>query len=284
MTQKIILLVSGLSGAGKTTTLKALEDMGFECVDNMPLRLLPALFSDTRALPDRLALGVDGRNRDLKTHVEALLDALAELKGVASHVLYLFAEEEVIVRRFNETRRRHPLLPSRPVRESIAMERQLLSPLQQHADTLLDTSGFKPADLKKYLEHQFGHGAKDQMSVFFMSFGFKHGLPKEADMVFDVRYLRNPHWDHDLRPKTGQDADVQAYIEEDENFIPSFKSMHSLIAQQLPLFAASGKTYLTIAFGCTGGQHRSVMVTERMAEALKDTPFEVQINHRDKPV
>jgi UPF0042 nucleotide-binding protein len=282
MAQKTILLVSGLSGAGKTTTLKVLEDMDFECVDNMPLRLLPAMLSDTKALPERLALGVDSRNRDLKTHVDAALDALCNLKGVGSHILYLFADEEVVVRRFNETRRRHPLLPSRPVRESLAMERQLLAPLQQHADTLLDTSGFKPADLKKYLERQFGGGAERQMSVFCMSFGFKHGIPKEADMVLDVRYLRNPHWDDALRPKTGKEPDVQAYIREDENFTTSFEKIKSLLTYQLPLFASSGKTYLTVAFGCTGGQHRSVMMTELIGQQLNDmTDFDIQIHHRD---
>ncbi|MBI1364211.1 MAG: RNase adapter RapZ [Proteobacteria bacterium] len=283
MTKKTILLVSGLSGAGKTTALKTLEDMGYECIDNMPLRLLPAMLSDTSALPERLALGVDSRNRDLKTHVEAALDALSNLKGVGSHILYLLADEEVLVRRFNETRRRHPLLPSRPVRESLALERQLLAPIQQHADSMIDTSGFKPGDLKKYLERQFEAGNKGRMAVFFMSFGFKHGLPKEADMVFDVRFLRNPHWDDDLRPKTGKEADVQAYIREDENFEKAFTQLRELVATQLPLFAASGKTYMTVAFGCTGGQHRSVMMTELMGRALTDTDhgFDVQIHHRD---
>lgn len=280
---KTILLVTGMSGAGKTEALKCLEDIGYQTIDNMPLRLVPGLVSDEAALPARLALGIDVRNRDIATHMAPTLQALRANPGVHSHIVFLTADDDVLVRRFSETRRRHPLHASRPVIESIALEKQVLHELHHAADTLIDTSAFKAADLRRHLTRLFDSAEQSGMAVFFMSFGFKNGIPKEADMVFDVRFLRNPHYDPVLKPKTGREADVQAYIRQDPNFAKAFEKMADLIRFQLPLFAQSGKAYMTIAFGCTGGQHRSVMVTELMAASLSSPQWDIKTYHRDIP-
>ena len=278
---KSILVVAGLAGAGKTTALKTLEDLGFETIDNMPLRLVPALVSDAAALPQRLALGVDVRNHDIATHLGEAVAALRAAEGVETHILFLQAEDDVLLRRFKETRRKHPLHDGRPVLEIVALERQVLDPVRDTADTLLDTSHFKPADMRRYLEAQFGASKNVHMAVFLMSFGFKHGLPKEADLVFDMRFLRNPHYDAELRPHTGLEQAVKDYIAEDANLAPTLQRLEGLLRQQLPLFKAEGKSYLTIAIGCTGGRHRSVMVTEELNHRLADLGLDLRVHHRD---
>ena len=281
-TPKEILLLTGVSGGGKTLALKTLEDMGFTVVDNMPLRLVPALLGDEANLPAQLALGVDVRTHDIGTHFSTALQAMGKAGMRQPHVLFLDADDDVLLRRFKETRRRHPLHDGRPVLEVVAQERQMLRPLKAEADTVLDTSTFAPADLRRYLESQFAVKDKNQaMAVFLMSFGFKHGLPKEADVVFDMRFLRNPHYDPALKPKTGKDPAIKTYIAEDENLQPTLDYLSGMLTHQLPLFAAEGKAYLTIAFGCTGGRHRSVMMAEKMADLLVDTPYTIKIHHRD---
>lgn len=284
MRERYILLVSGLSGAGRTTALKSLEDIGFECIDNMPLRLVPALISQPETLPPQLALGVDVRNHDISTHVNEAIAAIRAVSGTRSHILFLTADADVLVRRFSETRRRHPLSPQRPVAESIALEEQVLADLRAQADTNLDTTHFKPADLQRYMHAQFSGGETQPMAVFLQSFGFKHGLPKEADFVFDMRFLRNPHWEPKLKPLTGLDKAVQDYVRADEAFAPTLQKMVDLLRFQLPLFAKNNKPYVTVAIGCTGGQHRSVTMTETLAKALADLPYTVKAHHRDIPL
>ena len=279
---KEILLLTGISGAGKSTALKTLEDLGFTVIDNMPLRLVPALLADRENLPDRLALEVDIRTQDIASHFDVALKAIKAVKDVQTHVVFLNAEDDVILRRYKETRRRHPLHDGRPVLEVVALERQVLSPVKEVADAILDTSSFKPADLRRYLESQFGASARmESMAVFIMSFGFKHGLPKEADLVFDMRFLRNPHYEPDLKPKTGHNPEIKAYISEDENLTPALENMTGLLNHQLPLFEKEGKAYLTIAIGCTGGKHRSVMVSEEIAGRLSGLPYKIKTYHRD---
>lgn len=279
---KEILLLTGISGAGKSTALKTLEDLGFTVIDNMPLRLVPALLADSENLPDRLALEVDIRTQDIASHFDTAYGAIRQAKGAQTHVMFLNAEDDVILRRYKETRRRHPLHDGWPVLEVVALERQLLDPIREAADTILDTSSFKPADLRRYLESQFGASARtENMAVFIMSFGFKHGLPKEADLVFDMRFLRNPHYEPDLKPRTGHDAEIKAYISEDESLAPALQNMSALLEHQLPLFEREGKSYLTIAIGCTGGKHRSVMVTEEIAHRLSALPYKIKTYHRD---
>ncbi len=248
----------------------------------MPLRLIPALISDKEALPDNLALGVDVRNHDITTHAKSAIEAIRSQEHINSHILYLSADMDVLVRRYSETRRVHPLSPTRPVAESLTLEKDLLEDVRHMSDQMIDTSNMKPAELSEQINKGFGEAQRRGMQVFFMSFGFKHGIPREADLVFDVRYLRNPHWDDKLRPFTGQNKDVAAYIAEDENFAPTAENISKLIEQQLPLFAQN-KSYLTVAFGCTGGKHRSVMITEHMHKRFSDSPFEIQKYHRDMP-
>ena len=279
---KEILLLTGTSGAGKSTALKTLEDLGFTVIDNMPLRLVPALLADRENLPERLALDVDVRTHDIGSHFGPALNAIRKAAGVRTHVLFMDAEDDVLLRRYKETRRRHPLHDGRPVLEVVALEKQILAPVKEAADTILDTSTFKPTDLRRYLESQFAPADKKQeMAVFLMSFGFKHGLPKEADVVFDMRFLRNPHYEPDLKPKTGKEEVIKSYIRADENLAPTIENITTLLRHQLPLFAREGKSYLTIAFGCTGGRHRSVMMTEEMTTLLADMPYPIKTHHRD---
>ncbi len=280
--KKKIVIVSGLSGAGKSTALKTLEDLGYECIDNMPLRLIPSLLSDESALPECLALGVDVRNQDITTHVQSAVNEIRAHQHIESHILYLYADMDVLVRRYSETRRVHPLSPTRPVAESLTLEKDLLEDMRHMSDQMMDTSNMKPAELADEVKKHFSAQTSPHMQVFFMSFGFKHGIPREADLVFDVRFLRNPHWDENLRPFTGQNKDVAAYIAADENFISTADKISALIEHQLPLFAQN-KSYLTVAFGCTGGKHRSVMITEHMHKHFADSPFEIQKYHRDMP-
>lgn len=280
--KKNILLVTGISGAGTTTALKTLEDAGYMVIDNMPLRLVPALVQDSAALPNKLALGVDIRTHDIATHFTIALESIKNIPEIEAHVLFLHADDEILLRRFKETRRKHPLHDGRPVLEIVALERQVVDPIRQVSDTLLDTSQFKPADLRRYLLAQFGEEhTSSEMAVFIMSFGFKHGLPKEADVVFDVRFLKNPYYNDVLRPKTGLEDDVKAYIAEDENLVPTLDNITSLLRQQLPAFHKEGKAYLTIAVGCTGGKHRSVMTVEELSNRFKDLPFSIRTHHRD---
>lgn len=281
-TKKNIVILSGLSGAGKSCALRSFEDLGYECIDNMPLRLIPALLSDEDTLPDNLALGVDVRNHDITTHAESAIAEIRAHKHINSHILYLSADMDVLVRRYSETRRVHPLSPTRPVAESLTLEKDLLEDVRHLADQMIDTSNMKPAELSEQIAKGFGVDQSREMQVFFMSFGFKHGIPREADLVFDVRYLRNPHWDEKLRPFTGQNKDVAAYIAKDDHFTETADSIAKLIDQQLPLFAKN-KSYLTVAFGCTGGKHRSVMITEHMHNRFSESTFEIQKYHRDMP-
>lgn len=282
-----VLLVSGVSGAGKSSALKQLEDIGFEAVDNMPLsligRLIPGLEGgDDTGGGQSLAIGVDIRTRDFEAaKLLELLDRIAAGGNIEVSLLFMDCDDDVLGRRYEETRRRHPLAADRPVIDGIRRERRVMEPLRARADHIIDTTDFVLGDLKAHLEHSFGVEGDPGLAIFVTSFSFKRGLPRDADLVFDVRFFRNPHYDKTLRPKTGRDKEVQAYIMEDEAFEGFFGHLTGMIGPLLPRYRAEGKSYLTIGFGCTGGRHRSVFIAERFHAWLKENGWRAQIRHRD---
>lgn len=283
-----VILVTGLSGAGKSSALKALEDLGFEAVDNVPLRLLGRLvLGDTGAQPDQpLAVGIDIRTRGFDA--DALAGQLSALRaqGAAIRVLFVDCADDELIRRFEETRRRHPLALDRPVSDGIAMERRLLGGMAVRADVVLDTTGSTLGEMKRALNGHFGRaflgGQKARgLAVFVTSFAYRGGLPREADLVFDVRFLANPHYDAALKPLNGRDPGVGAYIRADDGFDAFLEGLTGLLAILLPRYHAEGKSYLTIAFGCTGGRHRSVFVAQTIADWLEKQGEMVHLLHRD---
>ena len=284
---KRILLVTGMSGAGRTTALKTLEDMGWETVDNLPLGLVDRLLSNPppEGAADEqrpLAIGIDSRTRGFDA--DQILRRIASLG--ASHdysleIAFFDANGAVLARRFSETRRRHPLALDRPAEDGIGRERELLKPLREAADHLIDTSDTNSNALQQEIRRRFGGGAEDAPTLAVISFGYSRGLPRHADLVFDMRFLRNPHWVTDLRPGTGLDADVSAYIRTDSAYEPSLSRIEDLLLALLPGYSREGKSYVTVAFGCTGGRHRSVHCAERVAQRLRDAGFSPTIMHRD---
>ncbi len=279
-----VVLVTGLSGAGRTLTLKSLEDLGYEAVDNLPMSLLRNLVRPRRAVARPLAVGIDIRSRDFGPQpVQAVLRRLLEDDEVDARLLFVDCDDETLRQRFSETRRRHPLAADRPLGDGIRHERALMAPLRALADLVLDTSDMSPADLRRVVTGHFGLENRAPMVVFVTSFGYSAGLPREADLVFDVRFLTNPHYDPALRPLTGRDAAVSEHVERDPDFAGFVQSVTGLLDRLLPRFAAEGKSYLTIAVGCTGGRHRSVVVAERLAAHLRAAGVPVDLRHRDLP-
>ncbi|MDP6346107.1 MAG: RNase adapter RapZ [Alphaproteobacteria bacterium] len=280
-----LLLVTGLSGAGRTLALKALEDLGYEAIDNLPLSLIGRLLEPLTAPGERdhaIAIAVDFRQREFGT--EAFDDATARLRArpdVDVGVLYLDCDNEVLARRFTETRRRHPLAEDRQVMDGIVRERQLLSALVDRADLVIDTSNLTGGDLRRLLSGHYRLDSDPGLMVTVMSFSFRRGLPREADLVFDVRFLANPHYVDELRPLTGRDPRVGAHVAADPSYQPFLESLCGLIAELLPLYRREGKSYLTVAIGCTGGRHRSVFVADQIAKRLDWAGDQVQIRHRD---
>jgi UPF0042 nucleotide-binding protein len=278
-----IVLVTGLSGAGKSTALRALEDAGYEAVDNLPLSLLGALVQAGGAGTARpLAVGIDARTRDFAP--APVLAALAELRArtdIDARLLFLDADDEVLRRRFTETRRRHPLAVDRPVLDGILAERALLAPLRDDADLALDSSTTSGADLRRLVQEELAADLRPGLVVAVLSFAYRWGLPREADLVFDVRFLANPHYDPALQPLTGRDQGVADFVAADPGFAPFFDGLSGMLAALLPRFEREGKSYLTIACGCTGGRHRSVFVAERLAAWLAARGRQVNLVHRD---
>lgn len=277
-----VVIVTGMSGAGKTMALKVLEDLGWEAVDNLPLSLVASLVRPGEGVARPLALGVDIRTRDFG--VEPVLDALDRLLaegGAEVRLLFLDCEDDVLCRRFTETRRRHPMAADRPLLDGIRHERALVSPLKARADISIDTTNQPPAEFKRLLAGHFGLEATGGLVVFVTSFAYRNGLPREADLVFDARFLTNPHYVPELRPLTGRDPAVAEYVAADPAFGPFVDGLKSLLEPLLPRFAAEGKSYLTIAVGCTGGRHRSVAIAERLADWLKRRGGRVELRHRE---
>ncbi len=276
-----VVLVTGPSGAGRSTAINVLEDLGFEAIDNLPLSLLPRLL-DGPPPEAPLALGLDTRNRDFS--VNAVLDVMRRLADdptVASNVLYLDCRPEVLLRRYSETRRRHPLAPEEAPELGIEREAELLDPLRGQADFLIDTSELTPHELRAELQRWFDTGDAGQLAVSLQSFSYKRGIPRGIDTVFDCRFLRNPHWDAGLRRLDGRDVQVQAFVEDDPRWSAFFAQVSDLTQFLLPAYRDEGKTHLTIGFGCTGGQHRSVAMTEKLANTLAKAGWQVSIRHRE---
>lgn len=285
---KTILLVSGLSGAGKTTTLKTLEDIGWEVVDNLPLLLLERLL-DTPVpaghgeLDDRpLAIGIDARTRGFNANaIVQRIKALRSRHGHDIETLFLDCSDMELERRFAETRRRHPLASDRPAAHGLARERELTEPMRRWATHVIDTTSLTSNGLQQEIRNRFSRDGLSAPVLTIMSFGFSRGVPLNADLMFDMRFLRNPHWDDELRPRTGLDPAVAAYIAEDPAYEDSVRRIEELLAMLLPRYADSGKSYVTVAFGCTGGRHRSVHVADRVAKYLQHAGFSPTISHRN---
>jgi UPF0042 nucleotide-binding protein len=278
-----VVLVTGLSGAGKASILRTLEDLGFETVDNPPLTILEELVTDGRT---PIAIGVDARSRGFRAEeVQAALDALRGRADIAVSLVFATAEEAVLLRRFSETRRRHPLTPGGSlgsrVADGIAREAALLAPLREAADLLVDTSELPLPDLRRLIERRFRPEGAAGMEVAVISFAYPKGLPREADLVLDMRFLRNPHYDPALRPQTGRDPDVAAFVQADPAFDGFWDRMTGLLDLLLPRYVAEGKKYLAVAIGCTGGRHRSVLVAERLAAHLRAAGWPVEVIHRE---
>ncbi|KPP83306.1 MAG: UPF0042 nucleotide-binding protein [Rhodobacteraceae bacterium HLUCCO07] len=276
------VLVTGPSGAGRSTAIRALEDLGYEAIDNLPLSLMPRLLEGPGH--DRpLALGIDTRNREFSANaLIELIDARGHGPGQRLEVLYLDCREDVLLRRFSETRRRHPLAPAESPELGIAREFDLLMPVRARADILIDTSDLTPHDLRAEVEGWFAPDPQGRrLAVSVNSFSYKRGLPRGIDMVFDCRFLRNPYWEPDLRMFDGRDARVAGHIATDPRFAEFFDRVAGLVRMLLPAHAEEGKAHLSVAFGCTGGQHRSVALAEKLAKTLADEGWPVSIRHRE---
>jgi RNase adapter protein RapZ len=281
-----IVIITGMSGAGRSTALRALEDFGYVAVDNVPLPLLGDLMRSTAGSPGEmaapLAFGVDTRTYGFNAH--DLVRRLQELRlraDLAPKLLYLDCATETLQRRYTESRRPHPMAPDRPVIDGIADERSMIGRLRDSADLVVDTSMLSPHQFKQLLLGHFALGAAAGMRISVMSFSYRRGVPREADLVFDVRFLKNPHYVPELKPLTGLDAEVAAFIETDPDYRPFVDRLEGLIGPLLPRFDAEGKSYLTIAIGCTGGRHRSVAVAKRLADWLRKAGRSVTLSHRD---
>ena len=276
-----LVLVTGPSGAGRSTAVKVLEDLGFEAIDNLPLSLLPRLL-DGPPLERSLALGLDVRNRDFS--VNALLDLtrkLSEDPRVQADMLYLDASADALLRRYSETRRRHPMAPEEAPELGIEREFDLLEPLRSQASILIDTTDLTPHELRADLQRWFDASPSTGLAVSVQSFSYKRGVPRGVDTVFDCRFLRNPHWEPDLRSLDGRDPRVQGFVEQDplcQRFFDGIVEMAELL---LPAYRDEGKSHLTIGFGCTGGQHRSVVLAETLAKALAEEGQQGSIRHRE---
>jgi RNase adapter protein RapZ len=276
-----LLVVTGMSGAGRSTALKALEDLGYEAVDNLPLSLLPDLL-ETPAERPPLAIGIDVRTRDFGVGpLVAALDRVVAEHHLELRIVFLDCEDDWLVRRYTETRRRHPLAGDRPVIDGILLERQRVSPLRDRADLVIDTTALNPSELKRVLNGHFALNGAAGIATFVTSFSYRRGLPRDADLVFDVRFLRNPHYVAALRSLTGQDPEVAEFVTADPDFAPFFARLCEWLEPLLPRYEREGKSYLTIAFGCTGGRHRSVHLAERLAAWLKEQGRPVGVSHRD---
>ena len=273
-----LLLVTGMSGAGKSTVLDALEDMGWDCVDNLPTALLPDFVHGQGDRKANLAVGMDARSRGFDA--AAIPDLLHSIEGVRPEILYLDAAGAELIRRYDETRRRHPLAPDRPAEDGIAKERNLTSALRLAADSVLDTTDLKPTDLRDELRRRYG-GDRDEPVITITSFGFARGISRTADLVFDLRFVPNPHWIDELRPLTGRDGPVQDYVRAQPGWGETLDRIEELLADLIPRYWDGGKTYVAVAFGCTGGRHRSVAAAEEMANRLRARGFSPNIRHRD---
>jgi UPF0042 nucleotide-binding protein len=285
-TRRPFVVVTGLSGAGRITALHALDDMGYVAVDNIPLPLLGDLMRSTAGNPGEmaapLAFGVDTRTYGFDPHeLVRQVRRLRERSDIRARLLFLECETETLQRRYTESRRPHPLVPDRPVADGIVEERRQIGWMRDSADVVIDTSALSPHEFKQLLAGHFALVRSPGTRLSVMSFSYRRGLPREADLVFDVRFLKNPHYEPTLKPLTGRTPAVAAYVASDPGYRPFLDGLKGLVGPLLPRFDAEGKSYLTIAIGCTGGRHRSVAVAEELADWLRGAGRSVTLSHRD---
>ncbi|WP_305096602.1 RNase adapter RapZ [Croceibacterium aestuarii] len=281
-----ILLVTGMLGAGKTTVLRELEDLGWEALDNFPIRLLRRLIGPEGERPEKdappLAIGFDSRTRGFRPEeIIARVKQLSARPDLVISTLFLDCSTAELERRFDETRRRHHMAQDSPLAHGILAERELLAPLRRWAEALIDTTRYSTNELKQVVRDRFSAESPSSLTVTVTSFGFARGVPPAADLVFDMRFLDNPHWVPELRDQTGLDAAVGEHIKRDASFAPAFERIADLVTYLLPRYAAQGKAYVTVAVGCTGGRHRSVYTAEKLAGALREAGFAPTVLHRN---
>ena len=285
---KRLIVVSGISGSGKSVALHVLEDLGYYCIDNLPAALLKSLL-DEIARPDdkraaRVAVGVDARNRP--DDLEALPGLIKELQGanVQTDLLFLQASDEILLKRYSETRRRHPLADQgTELRDAIANERELMGQVINAADLIIDTSRTSVYELAEAIRKRIDRRKINMLSVLIESFGYKHGIPSDADFVFDLRCLPNPYWNADLRNLDGRDSEVAAFLDANADFTQMYQDILAFLERWIPKYRSFDRSYLTVALGCTGGQHRSVYMTEKLANALQETHQPVHKVHNELP-
>ena len=280
--KKLLLFVTGLSGAGLSSALKILEDLDFEVFDNMPLSLLDALLKESVTHNPPVAIGIDARSRNFDPVV--LLTRINELKDNSDWTvksIFMSADDTVLLKRFTETRRTHPLARDRAVADGIAAEKSLLYPIKHQSGYIVDTSDLSIHDLRRVIEGFTSGLVQGKLNMTIMSFAYRHGLPREADLVLDVRFLRNPNWVPELKEKTGRESEVQDYIIGDESFPDFLERTKGLLGLLIPRYDEEGKNYLTIAFGCTGGKHRSVFMAETIRKWLQEQSYAAAIHHRE---
>lgn len=281
-TKRHIVLLSGMSGAGLSTALKAFEDLGYECVDNLRLSLIPTLVEDKSVAGRDLAIVVDSRTSGFSVDdLLAMMEALGSRQDFDVKLLFLDCSDEALQQRYTETRRRHPMAVDRPVTDGIRRERELLWRLRNGADQVIDTSILSMRDLRRHVMNHYNTKNGAGLTLFVTSFSYRHGIPREADLVFDVRFLVNPHWDAKLRPLTGLDDAIANYIRRDPDYQNFVDHMTQLLLPLLPRYQQEGKSYLTIAVGCTGGRHRSVFIAEQLTTLIASQGYVVGIGHRD---
>ncbi|MFQ5702323.1 MAG: RNase adapter RapZ [Acidobacteriota bacterium] len=284
MNRRRLVIITGLSGSGKSLAANCFEDMGYYCVDNLPVRLIP-IFMDLlgRRADDvrKVALVIDIREGAFLSDLPEILDQLGH-QEIERKIIFFEATNDTLIRRFSETRRPHPLAGHAPVEEGIRREREILEPIRRRADAIIDSSGFNVHEFRVHLFDKFSEtGGKGSPLIFVVSFGYKYGVPAEADLLFDARFLPNPYYVDSLRARSGLDAEVLEYLEAIEDYRQYFSMVHSLLLFLIPRFATEGKSYLTVAIGCTGGRHRSVAMAQKMGEKLAGKEFRVKTTHRD---